>query len=69
MSAVITTYGLTKQFGAGAGVFKLDLLVPAGAMEARLDAVVAAGGRVIERRDGRATVGDADGAIAVVVAG
>ncbi|SDH87868.1 VOC family protein [Agrococcus jejuensis] len=48
---------------------RVEVLVPADALEARLDAVVAAGGRVLEQRDGRATIADADGAIAVVVAG
>lgn len=48
---------------------RVEVLVPADALEARLDAVVAAGGRVLERHEGRATIGDADGAIAVVVSG
>lgn len=48
---------------------RVEVLVPADALDARLDAVVAAGGRVLEQRDGRATIADADGAIAVLVAG
>lgn len=48
---------------------RVEVLVPADAVADRLDAVVAAGGRVLEQREGRATVGDADGAIAVVVTG
>lgn len=48
---------------------RVEVLVPADAMAARLDAVVAAGGRVLEQREGRAVIGDADGAIAVVLAG
>jgi len=48
---------------------RVEVLVPADALDARLDAVVAAGGRVLEQRDGRATIADADGPIAVLVAG
>lgn len=48
---------------------RVEVLVPADALDARLDAAVAAGGRVLEHRDGRATIADADGPIAVLVAG
>lgn len=48
---------------------RVEVLMPADALDARLDAVVAAGGIVLERRDARATIGDGESAIAVLVAG
>lgn len=47
---------------------RLDVLVPADALDARADAVADAGGRVLDRRDGRVVVADAEGAIATLVA-
>ncbi|QCR18807.1 VOC family protein [Agrococcus sp. SGAir0287] len=47
----------------------VEVLVPSDALEARLDAVVAAGGRVLEQGDGRVVVADAEGARATFVTG